>query len=90
MRKKKPHRRKRYHNTEFLEALGEHCRRARISKGYSIDRLAKEGILLSPATIHRLEQGQSDVQITVLLRIASVLEIKLSDLTKFPFELPNE
>ncbi len=87
---KKPQRRKRYHNTNFLGALGAHCKKVRIAHGYSIDRLAKEGILLSPATIHRLEQGTSDVQITVLLRIAAVLEVKLTDLVKFSFELPSE
>ena len=85
---KKPQRRKRYQNQKFLKSLGAHCKRLRIVKGYSIDRLAKEGILLSPATIFRLEQGDSDVQITVLLRIAAVLDVDLTELFAFSFELP--
>lgn len=87
---KKPSRRKRYHNQAFLDALGVHCKKVRILKGYSIDRLSKEGVQLSPATIHRLEQGQSDVQVSVLLRVAAVLEIEVAALLDFPFRLPSE
>jgi transcriptional regulator with XRE-family HTH domain len=77
---KKPTKRKRYQNPVFLKALGEHCKKMRIQRGYSIDRLSKEGEMLSPAVIHRLESGNSDVQITVLLRIAMVLEIPVNEL----------
>lgn len=80
---KKRVKRKRYTNPPFLKQLGEHCRALRIKHGYSIDRMSKESDHLSPASIHRLEEGSSDVQITVLLRIAQVLEIPILKLLEF-------
>lgn len=74
---------KRYRNQKLLNALGDHVRKCRIKKGYSIDRLSKEAEQLSPAAIHRVENGQSDCQVSVLYRIADVLEIPLRDLFSF-------
>lgn len=77
---------KRYKNSAFMCALGVHCRKLRMSKGYSIDRLSKEGEQLSPAAIQRLESGEADVQISVLFRIAQVLNIPLFQLFKFDYD----
>lgn len=90
MNKKKPIKRKRYRNPKFLAALGEHCRKIRVAKGYSIDRLSKEADSLSPASIHRLEQGQADVQITVLYRIAETLNMDLKSLLDFEFKRSSD
>ena len=76
----------RYKNKAYLKALGEHCRRLRTKKGYSIDRMYREGDQLSPGAIQRLETGANDVHITLLYRYASVLEIPAYELLKFPFQ----
>ena len=75
--------RRRYKNESFLKALGEHCRRLRIQRGYSIDRLSKESDQLSPASADRLEKGTSDSQVLVLVRYAEVLGLSLLDLFSF-------
>lgn len=77
---------KRYKNTAFLIALGAHCKKLRVNKGYSIDRLAKESDQLGPAAIQRLETGEADIQISVLYRYAEVLNVPLAQLFKFEFE----
>lgn len=81
--------RKRYKNEFFLKALGDHCRKLRLQKGFSIDRLSKEANQLSPASIDRLEKGTADSQILVLLRYAEALGIPLLDLLSFLKDMPN-
>ncbi|MFN8791613.1 MAG: XRE family transcriptional regulator [Bdellovibrionales bacterium] len=81
--KSEPTSRRRYKNTGFLLQLGEHCRRLRLQKGYSIDRLAKESDQLSTASIDRLERGLADTQILVLVRYAEALGVSLLDLFSF-------
>lgn len=76
-------RRKRYKNPEFRRVLGEHIRELRTRRGYSIDRLSRESEQLSPAVIYRLENGLSDVQISVLLRISDTLDLPLWKLLQF-------
>jgi phage repressor protein C with HTH and peptisase S24 domain len=80
----------RYKNQLFLKTLGAHCRKLRVQKGYSIDRLSKEGDQLSPGAIHRLERGQADVHISLLYRYADVLEIPVSQLLKFEIPVEND
>lgn len=75
--------RTRYKNIPFLKALGQHCKRLRIQRGYSIDRLAKESDQLSPASIDRLEKGTADSQTLVLVRYAETLGLSLLDLFAF-------
>lgn len=81
--------RKRYKNELFLKTLGDHCKKIRIKKGYSIDRLSKESNQLSPASIDRLEKGTADSQILVLLRYTEALGISLPELFSFLKEMPN-
>jgi transcriptional regulator with XRE-family HTH domain len=71
---------KRYKNTSFLATLGKNCRRLRIQKGYSIDRMSREGDKLSPGAIHRLENGTADVHVSLLFRYADVLEVPVTKL----------
>lgn len=73
----------RYKNLGFRKALGEHCRKLRTKKGYSIDRMWREGDQLSPAAIQRLENGTHDVHVSVLYRYAEVLEIEVKELLNF-------
>ncbi len=81
---------KRYLNKPFLLALGARCRKLRIQKGLSIDRLCKEGLQLSPGAIQRLETGAADVQISLLYRYAEVLEINLKELFSFQYNLDED
>jgi transcriptional regulator with XRE-family HTH domain len=81
---------KRYKNIQFLAALGAHCKKIRVSKGYSIDRLAKEGEQLGPAAIQRLETGEADVQVSVLYRYAEVLSIPIAQLFEFEFDSSSD
>lgn len=74
---------KRYRNEPFLKGLGDRCRKLRLQKGYSIDRLSKESHQLSPASIDRLEKGVSDTHILVLLRYVETLGINLHDLFSY-------
>lgn len=77
-------RKHRYRNDAFLKALAEHCRALRVSRGYSIDRMAKESDQLSSSVIHRLESGTGPVTIATLFRFAQVLEVHPKDLLDFP------
>lgn len=70
-------------------ALGARCRKLRIKKGYSIDRLAKEGAQLSPGAIQRLETGSADVQVSLLYRYAEVLEIPLKTIFDFDYDVDS-
>lgn len=76
----------RYKNFGFLKALGDHCQKLRVSKGFSIDRMAREGELLSPSVIHRLETGVGAVTVSVLFRYAEVLGVPLKKLMDFQYE----
>lgn len=78
----------RYKNKKFLQALGKHCQKIRISKGYSIDRMYREGDQLSTSTIHRFENGSADTQISAIYRYAQVLEVSLKKIFDFP--IPEE
>lgn len=66
--------RTRYKNESFLKTLGKHCRKLRVQRGYSIDRL---------------ERGLADSQVLVLLRYAEVLGLTLLDLFSFLKETPQ-
>lgn len=67
----------------FLRALGAHCRKLRISKGYSVNRLAYEGERLSPSVVMRLESGKGAVTVITLKRYAEVLDVPLRKLFDF-------
>lgn len=73
----------RYKNLDFRKALGEHCKKMRIKRGYSIDRMWREGEQLSPSAIQRLENGTHDVHISLLYRYAEVLEVPIKTLLDF-------
>lgn len=78
-----------FQNEAFLKALGKHCRALRTKKGYSINRLAKEGEQLSPSVVMRLESGSGAVTINSLIRYAQVLELPPKKLLDFPFDLED-
>lgn len=83
----KKQRNARYKNEKLLEAIGEHCRQWRIRKGYTIDRVYREGEQLSTSVIHRLENGAADTQISVFYRYAQVLGLSLKELFDFDVEM---
>lgn len=78
---------KQYKNQEYLKVLGEHCRKIRLKKGYSVNRLASEGERLSPSVILRLESGEGAITISSLIRYAQVLEVHPKKLLDFIFDL---
>jgi SOS-response transcriptional repressor LexA len=75
-------------NDPFLKALGRHCAKIRHQKGFSIDRLSREGADLSASVIHRLETGSGSTTSSVLYRYAQSLAVSVCDL--FQFELAQE
>ena len=79
---------KRYSNKVFASRLGAHFKKLRTRKGFSLDRLAREGDRLSRGSLHRLEVASGDVQVSLLYRVAQVLEIHPRDLLNF--EMPDE
>jgi transcriptional regulator with XRE-family HTH domain len=76
-----------YRNDEYLKILGEHCRKLREKKGYSVNRLAREGERLSPSVVMRLESGEGAITVSSLIRYAQVLEIHPKKLLDFSFDL---
>ena len=84
--RKKGHRTKHFKNADFLITLGKHCQKIRSSRGYSIDRLAKESDQLSPSVIHRLENGLGSVTVSAFYRYANALGVGLRDLMDFPYK----
>ena len=76
----------RYKNTKFLKALGARCKELRVKSGYSLDRIYREGDQLSTSSIHRLENGDADTQISVFYRYAQVIGVSLQELFNFNLE----
>ena len=72
----------------FLSLLGEHCRRLRVKRGFSVNRMASEGDRLSPSVILRLETGKGAVTVMTLMRYAEVLEVHPRRLLDFEFGDP--
>ncbi len=73
--KEKKLKKTRYRDTPFLKQIGQHCQALRKKKGYSIDRLAKESDRLSTSVIHRLETGESPVNLLGIFRYAQALGV---------------
>lgn len=80
----------RYKNQDFLHQLGEHCRRLRTQRGYSIDRMSKESEQLSTSVIQRLETGSGPVSVASLFRYAEVLELPPKALLDFEFSFARD
>jgi len=78
---------KHFKNEDFLQALGEHCRKQRYKKGYTVDRLHRESSKkLSLSVIHRLERGRGAITILSLLRYAQTLQLEPKDLLDFQYQ----
>ena len=76
---------KHYRNDEYLKLLGTHCRKLRVQAGYSVNRMAREGVRLSPSVVMRLESGEGAVTVSALLRFAHVLGVHPKKLLDFSF-----
>lgn len=76
-----------FKNEQYLAALGEHCRKLRVKRGYSVNRLAADSEGLSPSVILRLEKGTGAVTVSALLRYADTLEIHPKKLLDFDFDV---
>jgi len=87
---KKRSKNRHFRNDAFLRALGEHCRKIRVKKGYSVNRMAAEGERLSPSVILRLESGAGAVTVSAILRYSEVLEIHPKKLLDFDLPLESD
>lgn len=67
----------------FLKELGAHCRKLRLQKGLSIDRMSKQIDTLSTSVIHRLENGSGAVTVTAVWRYAQALGLEIRELFDF-------
>jgi SOS-response transcriptional repressor LexA len=81
----------RIEDSSFLKALGRHCEKLRMQKGYSIDRLSRESDHLSTSVIHRLEKASGAVTVSALYRYGKVLKTHPKHLLDFPLpSVPSE
>jgi DNA-binding XRE family transcriptional regulator len=70
-------------NKAFLKTLGEHCRKIRLQKGYTLNGLYVSTQGLSKAAIVRIENGTHAVTITNFYQYARALKIPLKKLFDF-------
>lgn len=70
-------------NKAFLKELGEHCRKLRLQKGYTLNGLYVSTEGLSKAAIVRIENGTHAVTITNFYQYARALKIPLKKLFDF-------
>lgn len=68
-------------NRNQLKLIGEAIRQRRLTKGMSIKELA-EKVAVSERTISRAENGETNLRITIFLKIRRVLDVRLDDLCK--------
>lgn len=68
-----------YKNTEFIKAFGKNLRRIRLEKKMSQEFLADE-IGIPTNQVGRIERGEINTSISTANAIASVLNIKLTEL----------
>jgi len=69
-------------DNEFLVAFGEHIKRLRIDKGFSVIEL-KDRAGISRAQLYRIEAGVTNVSMLTVKHLAEALEVSLSDLIAF-------
>jgi DNA-binding XRE family transcriptional regulator len=69
-------------NEDRVKAFGIHIRHLREDKGWSQQKLAEESDL-AKQTIQRLEWGQYNPTLGVIISISKALDIPLPDLVKF-------
>ncbi len=70
-------------NELVLQAFGQHLRRLREARGWSMQALADVSDVSKP-TIYRLETARYSVTLDVLASLAQGLEMSLSELMDFP------
>lgn len=77
---------KHFQDTQYLKALGAHCKNLRKKAGFTINRMSDKGVRLSPSVVFRLESGEGPVTVLVLLRYAHVLNLHPKKLLDFAFD----
>ena len=75
-------------NTDALISFGHHLKKIRESKNMS---QAKLGLLIDSyqSSIQRIEYGQSNPELCMLIAIADALEITLSELLNFDYDIKS-
>jgi putative transcriptional regulator len=76
-------------NNDALISFGLHLKKIRESKNIS---QAKLGLLINSyqSSIQRIEYGQSNPELCMLIAIADALEIKLSELLNFDYDIKSD
>jgi len=64
---------------KIVSRVAEHLRQARIAKGLSMNQIASRAGL-DQVAISRIEKGERSPALRTLLKIASALEVNLSDI----------
>ena len=76
-------------NKEILIAFGQHLKKIRQSKKISQSKLAL--IIDSfPSSVQRIEYGESNPELCMLIAIAEALDVKLSELLDFDITNKSE
>ena len=69
-------------NEKILKKFGKHLEQIRTEKGLSLRKFADIADV-DFSQIHRIEKGQSNPSLTMLLTIAEALEITILELMEF-------
>jgi transcriptional regulator with XRE-family HTH domain len=70
-------------NEAALRAFGQHLRRLREARQWSMQELADVADLSKP-TIYRIETARYSATLDVLVSLAQALEVPLAELVSFP------
>jgi transcriptional regulator with XRE-family HTH domain len=71
-------------DTEILKSFGEHLKKLRQEKDISQEKLGNL-INVPQSTIGRIERGQSNPNLCLLVAIAKILEVNIKELVDFKF-----
>lgn len=77
-----------YTDEALLKRMGERIRTVRKGRGLSLRDLAFK-IGMEPSNLSVIENGKSNPQILTFARIASALNVGLSDLVNFEFDFQS-
>lgn len=61
-----------------MKKIGERIRRIRVSKDYTQENLAEE-LGMTKSAFSKIERGETDANVSRLLRIAEILEVNVCD-----------
>jgi len=72
----------RAHNEKILKRFGKHLEKIRLDRNLSLRKLADDADV-DFSQIHRIEKGQTNPSLTMLLALAESLNISITELLDF-------